>query len=184
MGSPLPESNPRCCSECGAEVPPAAAVCWVCRRQLTICDLSAAQNAAAKRQTPAAMPSAVVSLLLIVTLAVILLSVFAIQPGVGIVLAVLVLPAFIRTVVLAMQKRARGKLMSVQGKIGFFLVWMGLACIIILVIGASLFAALFVICASQLNPNDTTQVLYLIGIAATIVVVLLLVLFRWIVKRF
>jgi hypothetical protein len=60
------------------------------------------------------------TLMLTVTVVAVLLGAFVMLPGFGIILAILVTPAWLRTCVIASRKEARGRPMSTHQKLEFF----------------------------------------------------------------
>jgi hypothetical protein len=170
---------------------PSEKACWCCDAILSLDSIFLSKsNAAIKSPSVAETPNrmrfqfGIASLLLITTLTAIILSIFKMAPGVGIVLSILALPALLRTIILAMQKRSRGKPMSASGKILFFFVWMGLAGVFLAVIGASAVAMFLTICFSAGSKADPTPFLAAIGIGALLLLGLLIWAFRRIVKLF
>jgi hypothetical protein len=176
------------CPDCKAEIPPMAVRCWRCKKPFPRGPKAAGaivivRDDDEKIDAPAKDPFASAWVLLILILAVVLASILAMAPGLGIALSILALPVFISIILLVRKKQSSGQPISQPKKIGYCLVWMGIAGLMLLVIGVSIFAAFFAICASWSNNSDPTAFLIIIGIVAFFFVIGLVVLFRQTIKR-
>lgn len=115
-----PGAGPVRCSQCGTENPRGQAMCWLCGAVL----VSAADDEN-YYASPAGgeLPSYGLStLLMVVTLIALILGVAAVAPGWAILLAVLAVPALVRTAT-----ASRGRATSAGEKVGLFLVSLGAA---------------------------------------------------------
>ena len=179
--SSAPDIKPRYCPDCGAEVPPQAVLCWCCRHSLL-------QSAAANSQYVLAaavdentgnlhertkFQFSLASVMLIVTFAAVLMSIYTMAPGLGIALMVLSVPALVRTAVIAMQKGSRGKPLTFAEKAGIFLAWIGLGIVIIIAAGI----AFFVSCLMGLAGGESTAILF--GSIGAIIAAIVLGVFFW-----
>ena len=85
-----------------------------------------------------------------IALVAVLLGVALMSPGLGIVLAVALAPAFLRTCLVTARQRARGEPVSLTDKLGSFgasfAVTLGLAILTASIVVVAVVAALFVIC--------------------------------------
>lgn len=99
------------CPECGAGSHANAKFCWLCGRVLPGSPF-APGAAPAPAQARAAWQFGLSTLLLFVTLAAVLLGVFVMSPGLGVLLAVLIAPPVVRTCTLAARAEARGRPLS------------------------------------------------------------------------
>jgi hypothetical protein len=172
------------CPDCGVEVPSAATVCWFCNRTLLSDAIAAAPRTDLNALPDSPTQPDLTPLALIATLALVLLGAAAVHPGLGIGLAVLALPAIIRTVILAIQRRKKNKPLSPAGQIGFFLICLSLAALVVAAIGVAAAAAFLAICASAMGHNDPTPALIAIGVAVVFVVGLVFAAYYWIVRYF
>jgi hypothetical protein len=133
----------RTCPECGAVVQ--GNVCWLCHRALT--DNQARQPDFAAAQIEHDQRSqqtfGLSTLFLFITVIAVCLGVFVAAPGLGILLAVIAVPAFIRTSVAAsVEELAAGQPVNVAQKMSLFLGSLG----IVLLIGLAGFGAFFAAC--------------------------------------
>jgi hypothetical protein len=125
------------------------------------------------------------SLLLITTLAAVVMSVSVMLPGLGIALAVISVPALVRTYVLVRGSRADGKPASAQEKVVLFLTCLGIAAIIAIVTGAAFFVTCLVgfigtSAASGGVPSSLDKSLTIgVVLGAGVGIPLLVVLLRW-----
>jgi hypothetical protein len=155
--SSAPESKPRYCPDCGAEVGSQSVLCWCCRHSLL-------QTAPALSQVLSVgqihertkFQFSLASVMLIVTFAAVLMSIYTMLPGLGIALMVLSAPALVRTAVVAMYKGSRGKPLTFGEKAGIFLAWMGVALVVI--IAAAI--GFFVSCLAGLPGGEWSAILF------------------------
>ena len=116
----------RTCPECGAVVQ--GNVCWLCRRTLTDTqphqpDLAARIEHARKSPQTFGLST----LFLFITVIAVCLGVFFAAPGLGILLTVIVVPAFIRTsAATSAGEKAAGRPVGVPEKVGLFLGSLGI----------------------------------------------------------
>lgn len=162
------------CPYCGAARRPDFSKCWLCDARLPPLNTGGAEVAAVDAPwkesclAPPAKPfkQGLASSLLIFVLAVILLGIFAVAPGLAIVVAILVSPALRWTAAAASQQDYCGEPMSAGRKAGtFILEFFLLLGQVVLVIGTVLMA-LFATCiaATPTARNDSNVViLSLIG---------------------
>src|SRR4051812_25608974 len=116
------ESARHRCPECGAELAAGQARCWLCARKF-----SEAENS-----NPYASPQPVgenndyqvslASLFLIMTLSAVGTGLFLVAPGLGVLFAVLSVPALVRTIVAAKQQWRAGAALTIGEKMGVFVV--------------------------------------------------------------
>jgi hypothetical protein len=123
---------------------------------------------------------------LVTTLLAIICSIIRMAPGLGIFLAIVTVPALVRTCILAYRSVARGQRMSAGKKAGVFLLSMVMVSIVIVVSSAvSLFIAFVVICTPGgnvsggpggpgLGPDNVPLGLTLGGLAGLAVAALLI----------
>lgn len=102
----------RPCPECGAELRPGDARCWLCRRDLVV-DAEIVEPVPPPVVTarPAPLQFSLETLLLIVTLSAVCLGALVAAPGLGVLLLVVAVPALVRTCLTGSQfKQKSGKL--------------------------------------------------------------------------
>jgi hypothetical protein len=104
----------------------------------------AAEDAArpAAAEARAAYQFGISTIMLVITIAAVVLGVFRMSAGVGLALVFLFTPALVRTCIIAVRRKARGRPMSVAAKIGAFAASLG---IVIVVVAASI-GAFFAVC--------------------------------------
>ncbi len=121
--------------------------------------------------------------MLIVTLFAVLLGVSRMSLGLGIVLAILVTPALVRTCMIAARSRAGGRPMSVGRKVSFFAGTLGLLAIIAVAVSAAFVATCFPIGLAGALGRESQFLLVLawpVGIAAGVLVLSVLI---WLFRR-
>jgi hypothetical protein len=139
--------NYQFCLECGAPNFPGSARCFLCGQ-----DLKAIRQGVKPPPLPPTrgpMTYSLSTLFLIVTVAGICFGLIAIAPGLGIPIAVLLVPALFRTFEISSYRRARGERLTWEDKIGSFLAT--LVGILLLIVAG--LAALFAVCASITDAN-------------------------------
>jgi len=169
----VPESNrEQTCAVCGAEVAADAPFCWLCLKALE--QLNAEAAAAAPPpviiEPRAPYQFGLSTLFLVMTLFAITLSVFSMEPGLGICLAVLSLPPMIRTCLVVYRRKTQGRNVTPTEKIGLYLMSFFVTAIILSVIGAVAFATFFVVClgAYDVSRNAALPVASLAALVVTI----------------
>jgi hypothetical protein len=132
----------RTCPECGAVVE--GNRCWLCHRSLTADQAGVAQATAPyERQQASQSTFGLSTLFLVITVIAVCLGVFVAAPGLGILLAVIAVPAFVRTsAATSAQEQSAGRPVDVPDKVGLFLGSIG----IMLLIGLAGFGAFFAAC--------------------------------------
>lgn len=149
------------CPDCGATYPITAKYCWMCYRPLGrgpegigSSTPIVAQSAAGESPFATgnqAMQFGLSTVMLTITLVAVLLGVAKLAPGLGVLLALVVLPAYLRTCIAASRRSGRGQPMSTGAKLGSF----GLnLCIVVVVAIAVIVAgvvALLAVCFSLLS---------------------------------
>jgi hypothetical protein len=139
MSSPPPDDG-SLCAECGARLAAEAGSCWLCGTTLPPAASAAAEPVAASERR-AAYQFSLASLMLTVTLVAVLLGLFRMAAGLGITLAILVAPAWLRTCIVAARRKARGQPVPIPSKLGIFASTMGIVFGIVVIIIAALVAA-------------------------------------------
>jgi hypothetical protein len=130
-----PSSNPLICPECGAKAAINASKCWICKRPLASDVPVTAELAGGAAEHRATFQFGISSIMLIITLAAVILGVWQMAPGIGIALAIVAIMALIPTCIISMQKGARGRPMTPSEKISLFMVWLGLAAVVLIAAG-------------------------------------------------
>jgi hypothetical protein len=125
MGSSQSTPNGSC-RHCGAELIAGRSECWLCHASMPAGGDAAIIVAEAAGNRQAARPTGrfqfgISSILLFTTFVAILCSITTMSPGLGVALAILAIPALLRTYVVAARRGASGKPMSTGGKAGVFL---------------------------------------------------------------
>jgi hypothetical protein len=118
--------------------------CWLCHRSLTADQAGITQAAAKFEHRPETRPTFGLStLFLVITVVAVCLGAFVAAPGLGILLAVIAVPAFVRTsAATSAQEQSAGRPVDVPDKVGLFLGSIG----VVLLIGLAGFGAFFAAC--------------------------------------
>jgi hypothetical protein len=186
---------PAChCPQCDAQVDPAAKYCWLCNATLSSPSAGAAPLSPFRAQlgdsSSRPLQYGISSLLLVITFVAILCSIIKMNPGLGIVIAILTLPAMIRTVLVAFRQRESGKPMSAAGKTGVFFLTMAMSlCVVVASCAAFCFTFFFTCLAAAsvkgggMRDDLLTVPLIVGGIAAVGVAVLITFVFRAALRR-
>ena len=141
----IPQSTPSvCCPKCGAQLKPGHAKCWLC-----IADARSRATAANLGKSRPIEPTGrfqygISTLLLVITLVAILCSIIKMNPGLGIVVAILVIPALLRTCISAARSRAHGQPISSGEKAGVFATTTLMSIVVMVAAGIAAFFTFFV----------------------------------------
>ena len=185
-----PQVSPtRLCPQCGAYVGVAATNCWLCNAKMPPLDAILVPLPPIRAQlvdsSSRPLQYGISSLLLIITFVAILCSITKMNPGLGIVIAILTLPAMIRTVLVAFRRRESGAPMSAAGKTGVFLLTMAMSLCVVVASCAAFCFTFFFTCLAAVSGKgggmrDDLLILPLIvgGIAAVGVAALVTFAFR------
>ncbi|MAT68435.1 MAG: hypothetical protein CMJ58_02825 [Planctomycetaceae bacterium] len=101
------QSGAAACPRCGAAVDPAASRCWLCDAALG--DLQAAPTSATAQPRHASFSFSFSALMLVVTLVTICCGLIAAAPGLGIPFSVLLVPVFVRTMLVIRRRSQQGR---------------------------------------------------------------------------
>ena len=127
------------CPTCRATVTQDTPFCWKCGSQLKTDGFeSRGIELPDKPSGSAGFNFSIASLLLLTTLIAIFLALFAAAPGLGVFLAVLSIPPFVRTLMVVNRRKAMGQQVSGGRKAGLFLGSLGVT---LLITWATMFAA-------------------------------------------
>ncbi len=134
------------CRDCGAPLKLDQAQCWLCQSKPVA---TTANKAGAGRpvDSRAAYQYSLSSLLLIMTLIAILCSISALHPGLGIAVAILVVPPLVRTCLTAARRKTRGQPLSAGGKVAMFLLTLAMFAAVSMAVGAAFFFTFLATCA-------------------------------------
>lgn len=146
------------CSECGAESYwPSSPRCWLCGGTVLMrAGEEDAVPAVVLEESPAdrraASQVAISTILMLLTLTAVLVGVFIMAPGLGIVLFFFTLPAVILSgFVLAKQRRWGGKA-GIAQRIGVFFLSFGFIVVLAVAMVIAAIVALFIVCLAAAGP--------------------------------
>lgn len=142
------------CDKCGAANASSANACWMCKGHMSAgspfaSPFKSSYNARAAWQINLA------SVMATITLLAVLLGVFRIAPGIGAVLTIVVLPAWIRTIVAVGLQRTRGRQMTTTERFALFANSVGVTIAVVVIMLAVLVAALSVLCGVIIVSNPS-----------------------------
>jgi hypothetical protein len=169
------------CPECGATRRWGEQVCWLCGHPMPARGAGGGDSAGLS-QAPILLATAVPdrrpfapsqagyaervrfqyginSMLLLMTLTAVLMGTFSIAPGLGIVAAVLVVPALVPTCMAAMRRGSRGQPMTTIEKTATLILWVALMMVVMVAAGA----AFFIACLAGLTLGDPMVALTVLG---------------------
>ncbi len=112
---------PSFCPSCGAGSEPDRTHCWLCFAPLDA-PPPAVPAIVVDERLAVANPAqfSIATILLVTTLVAVLLGLFRLSPGLGVVLVIFSVPALVRTVYVGRREKNRGQRVSTGGKIGHF----------------------------------------------------------------
>ena len=174
-GSPYQPAGVQRCPECNANCAAGDVKCWLCRR-----DLSHDTPILATIVEPVSVNVAQFSLdtlMLLITLSAVLLGAFVAAPGLGILLAIVVAPALLRTFTIGVRRKKRGGKLTTGEKVAGFIGSFGLMAAIGLV-GCTTFVIIcfggvMATCAvaaadQQLGRQNLEVVGFIVGVLAVV----------------
>ena len=177
------------CPRCHNLIPPQSGRCWKCGTLLKF--IPGPKNATAPVDNKSVPVTAKLvgqaeselnsysfglsSLLLSMTLIAICLGLFAVAPGLGILMAVCALPAFIRTWMVVQRRKQQGRPVAPEAKIGLYLGSFGVTLIVAVVtivaaLGACIVALViscFAVLSSSSGMNSSPEGLFYVAMALT-----------------
>jgi hypothetical protein len=158
----------RVCTSCGAVVD--GPKCWLCGSPSAESGVLADRHASATAPARGPQTFGLSSLFLFVTLTAICLGVLVAVPGLGIVLAVISVPAFVRASASAARERAAGHTAEPADKIRFFLTSIGLVVVIAVAGFAAFFAACLVACPIAISTESEALLVFFMFVAGIIAI--------------
>ncbi|MGB6043189.1 MAG: hypothetical protein WBF93_08545 [Pirellulales bacterium] len=182
----------RTCVECGAQVSAVGPDCWLCGASL--------QNEA--HITPARPPDAIApprvepisfglsTLMLIVTLAAICFGLLGRAPGLAVPMCVLLVPVFVRTVMVVRRRQAAGAPVSAWEKVGLFAGSFGVASLLAVVVSVAAFCSFCGVCLLAVSTDKSygggETLAFGIGMctAAAAALVAIVFIIKWIRRRY
>ena len=141
-----PSTSKGRCRHCGAEVNANARFCWLCGESLAPATGREPVLVAELVESDRPLQFGIASLLLVITFVAVLCSLIKMNPGLGIVIAVLTLPAMIRTVLSAFRRREAGRPMSGGDKASTFLSTVAMSICAIVAAGVTFCGAFVATC--------------------------------------
>ena len=176
------------CPECAAPIEDGSHVCWLCSARLDAGELSSEGVSAGDRgvSTAQGAPTAqklsfsLEGLMLVVTLVSVCLGAFTLFPGLGILLAILIAPVFVRTVMVVRRREERGRPVDPLARIGLFLGSFATAMVIIVVVSV---ASLGTFCAVCLSIGKEEAIPFAAAVAILVTIGAIVLLVRWIRAR-
>ena len=119
MMSSAPPKLTSVCTDCGASNPGHLSKCWLCQAPVVLA-ASGTPFKATAYERHAAFQFSFASLLVTIALIAVLLGVFRLAPGLGVLLAIIVAPAWIRTCITVTFKQSRQGAVTFGQKAGVF----------------------------------------------------------------
>lgn len=169
MTSPPASAGNPLCPDCGAQVQPAAAACWLCQKPLA----SQAEIVEAEiveptpppiipaweqaRRTASPLQFSLESLMLVITLVAVCLGMIVVMPGLGVPVAIVAAPALVRTLIAGFQQRAAGSQMTLSEKALTFLASTGITMAVLAAGGTAFATACFASCLVALGVSEATS---------------------------
>jgi hypothetical protein len=119
MMSSAPPKLAKVCKGCGAKNPGHLTQCWLCEGPLAV-PAAGTPFKPTSYERHAALQFSFASLLVTIALIAVLLGSFRLWPGLGVLLLVIVAPAWIGTCITVMSRQARQGVMTFSQKAGIF----------------------------------------------------------------
>ena len=158
----------RVCVACGAVVE--GERCWLCGAPTAETGVLASRPTSAASQPHTSQTFALSTLFLLVTLISVCLGAIVAAPGLGIPLAILAVPAFVRASASIGREESSGRRLDVLERISVFVGSLGVVLLICLAGFAAFFAACLVTCPIALGARSDALIFLSIGIAGVLAV--------------
>ena len=100
-----PSTNARSCARCGASLHDGAERCWLCGMSIGPAGAGSSTPAVGSKHVEQFGTYSLASLMMFVTLFSVLCGAYAIAPGIGLALTILLLPVFVRTALVLRRRR-------------------------------------------------------------------------------
>lgn len=152
------------CANCGAENILPAKVCWLCKQGLA---LPPVLSQAVRQNQSTPLTFSIASVLLLTTLSAVFFSVLMMAPGLAILLAILSLPALVRTGLAAHRRSQLGKPIPPMRKLLWFLSSLTVTTILVVVVLVASLGTFCAVCLSA-NSQDAIPVVFLFAGAVAI----------------
>ena len=183
MGEVNPTPN-RHCPQCGAQLSSSAKYCWVCYVKLPPPDAKVVMASLVPEADYPRRPFqyGLSSILLVITFAAILCSLIKMNPGLGILVAILTTPAMLRTVLVAFRQRQSGEPMTGGDKANIFFLTMAMSLGVIVAACGAFCVTFFLTCATSLvgkSKGDPFVMSFAVGGIAAIIVAVFISLVFW-----
>jgi hypothetical protein len=163
--STVPATSPeQLCPDCGAQVQPAAATCWLCQRPLAVVaeiveptppPIIPAWEQARRKANP--LQFSLESLMLVITLVAVCLGMIVAIPGLGVLVSIVAAPALIRTLVAGFQQRSAGTQMTLGEKALTFVASTGVTLAVLAAGGTAFASACFASCLVALGVSNAAS---------------------------
>jgi hypothetical protein len=183
----------RRCPQCEADVGLAATNCWLCCAKMPPLAIGDPRPMPPQRkvdESPRPLQYGISSLLLAITFAAIICSLIKMNPGLGIVAAILTIPAAVRTILVAFRRQESGAPMSTGGKASVFLLTVAMSLGVAVAACTAFCATFFLTCSavlmggSKAGPTgDPLGVAFVFGSIAAVGVAIAVTFLFWRVLR-
>jgi hypothetical protein len=193
MSSPSSESGQTpVCAECGAQQTGDVQQCWLCgaRRGVGAEPLELSSGDFVGPPHVEHFSFALSTVMLIITLASVCFGLLAVAPGLAVPMCVLLVPVFVRTMMVVRRREVAGRAVSPLQKVGLFLGSFAVATILSVVIAVAAFCSFCGICLVVISGDSsyggTETLLWGIGMcaAAAAAVVAIVFIIKWIRRRY
>lgn len=154
------------CAKCGADNILPAKVCWLCKQGLELPQVPQLPSEPERQSKNASLSFSIASVLLVTTLSAVFFSVLKMAPGLAILLAILSLPALVRTGLAAHRRSQLGKPISPMRKLLWFLGSLTVTTILVVVVLVASLGTFCAVCLSANSPDALPVAFILAGAVA------------------
>ncbi len=176
------------CPECGALVSEGVQKCWLCGWQRDSDSSPRPAEAVAPRVVPSpagqGFSFSLETLMLVMTLAAVGMGAIVLFPGIGIILAIMLAPAFVRTAMVVQRRAEKGKAVALWQRVALFFGSFVTAVVILVIVAVAsvgTFCALC-LCLYSGGVRDAAMPLSFFAAAATTIAAIVLAV-KWIRRR-
>ena len=166
------------CPNCRASYSPPASVCWLCKKSLP--EETTGDVATIDPSQGLSFTFSIASILLVTTLSAVFFGVLMIAPGLAILLAILCVPAMVRTGMVVQRRGQLGKPVPIERKVLWFL---GSLMVTTIVATVVIVASVGTFCAVCLSAGTEQAVPVALLVAGAVTLGVLTICIRWIRRR-
>ena len=171
-----PQTGQLHCPECGAELTSSTDPCWLCGRSPTPASVgSPFREPVVTAETVPERTFGLSSLFMVMTLIAVCLGVGVANPGLGVIAAIVISPALVRTWIASSRRKAAGRQQTTGEKVGEFVLSTAIAFATVMAVGVAALMAFLGMCTLTCALAEGSNVRSMAGDSVQLAIILGLV---------